>query len=166
MNISSNHGGHEDKLPEATESNIVLPSIPISYPIPDSNSNLNNQIPYSYLNPNNPIPYSHSNLNNFTCNDYGSHEDKVIEVTNLDVTLPPIPYFCSDLSNNLISSSFDHILDYDHTFDDSLLNPIFIPSPITISNPSLNSYHMSTSDLLPNPKRRCINMNHLSPFNF
>ena len=161
MNISSNLGGHEDKLPEVVESNIVLPSIPISSPIPYSNSNLNN-----------PIPYSHSNLNNFTCNDYGSHEDKVIEVTNLDVVLPsirtssPIPYFYSDLSNNLISSSFDPFLDYDHTFDDSLLNPIFIPSPITISNPNLNSYHMSTSDLLPNPKRRCINMNHLSPFNF
>ena len=172
MNISSNHKGNEDKLLEVAESNIVLPSIPISSPIPDSNSNLNNQIPYSYLNPNNPIPYSYSNLNNFTCNDYGSHEDKVIEVTNLDIALPsirtssPIPYFYSDLSNNLVSSSFDPILDYDHTFDDSLLNPIFIPSPITISNPSLNSYHMSTSDLLPNPKRRCINMNHLSPFNF
>ena len=133
MNISRNHGGHEDKLPEATKSNIVLPS----------------------------IPYSHLNLNNFTCNDYGSHEDKVIEVTNLDVALPSIR-----TSNNLISSSFDPILDYDHIFDDSLLNPIFIPSPITISNPTLNSYHMSTSDLLPNPKRRCINMNHLSPFNF
>ena len=90
MNISSNHGGHEDKLPEVAESNIVLPSIPISSPIPDSNSNLNNQIHYSYLNPNNPIPYSHSNLNNFTCNDYGSHEDKVIEVTNLDIALPSI----------------------------------------------------------------------------
>ena len=113
MNISNNHGDHEDKLPEATESTIVLPSIPISSPISYSNSNLNNPIPYSYLNSNNPIPYSHSNLNNFTCNDYGSHEDKVIEVTNLDIALPsirtssPIPYFYSDLSNNLISSSFD-----------------------------------------------------------
>ena len=62
MNISSNRGGREDKLsklPEVTESNIVLHFIPISSPIPYSDPNLDNPInPYSYLNPNNPIPYS------------------------------------------------------------------------------------------------------------
>ena len=96
--------------------------IPCSFPNPDNSipdSNQNNQIPYSDPNPNN-LTYTMMKA---------MHEDKVSDVAESIIaphSIPissPIPYSYSDISNNLISSSLDPILDYIPTFDNSFLSP-------------------------------------------
>ena len=129
MNICNNYRSHEDNVSEVAESNGALPPIPIRSSIPYSFPNPDNSIPNS--NQNNPIPYSDQNPNNLTYTMMTAmHEDKVSEVAE-SIIAPPsiptsstIPYSYSDLSNNLISSSLDPILDYIPTFDNSFLSPI------------------------------------------
>ena len=115
---------------EAMKINVPeVPPIPIGSQIPYPFPNLDNSIPY--FNPNNPIPYFDLNPNTppYTTKK-AMHEDKVLEVEESIITPPsfpissPIPYSYSDLSNNLISSSLDPILDYIPTFDNSFLSPI------------------------------------------
>ena len=114
---------------EVAECNGALPPIPIRSQIPYPFPNLENSIPY--FNPNNPIPYSDPNPNNLSYTTMKAmHEDKVPEVAESIIAPPsipissPIPNSYSDLSNNLISSSLDPILDYIPTFDNSFLSPI------------------------------------------
>ena len=144
MNICNNYRSHEDNVSEVAESNGALPPIPIRSSIPCSFPNPNNSIPNS--NQNKPIPYSNPNPNDLTYTTMKTmHEDKVSEVAESIIaphSIPissPIPYSYSDLSNNLIPSSLDPVLDYIPTFDNSFLSPIFMPSPTTFSNPNTNS---------------------------
>ena len=121
MNICNNYRSYEDNVSEVTESNGALPSIPIRSSIPCSFPNPDSSILDS--NPNNPIPYFDPKPNNLIYSTMKAmHEDKVSKVTEPIIaphSIPissPIPYSYSDISNNLISSSLDPILDYIPTF--------------------------------------------------
>ena len=129
MSICNNYRSHEDNVSEVSESNGALPPIPIQSSIPCSFPNPDNSILDS--NQNNQIPYSDPNPNNLTYTMMKAmHEDKVSDVAESIIgrhSIPissPIPYSYLDLSNNLISSSLDPILDYIPTFDNSFLSPI------------------------------------------